>query len=318
MDGDAERLHPGALRELAEPSLDLERVRRFRHHEAVARAHDALGGEDLPRTVGDVLARHLDQPERRDLDDVGLRPVALELAAKRVLDGRAVLRIRHVDEVDDDDPADVAQPELAHDLLHGLEVVLHDRVLEPASRGLAARADEAAGVDVDDGERLRVVEDEVSARGQVDPPGERGADLLLDARGLEERRLLAIAMDALDHVRRGLLQVADDPAVGAVVVDLSPDEVAGEEIADDAQRELGLLVDELGRRRLLRLGLDRLPEPLEEHEVALDVLRGRALGRGAHDDASALGVELSHDLLEPGALLVVEPARDTHALPYGT
>lgn len=36
----------------------------------------------------------------------------------------------HVDEVDDDDAADVAQPQLAHDLLGRLEVVLGDRLLE--------------------------------------------------------------------------------------------------------------------------------------------------------------------------------------------
>ena len=44
----------------------------------------------------------------------------------------AVARVGHVDEVDDDDPADVAQPQLAHDLLRGLEVRLDDRVLEGA------------------------------------------------------------------------------------------------------------------------------------------------------------------------------------------
>ena len=64
--------------------------------------------------------------------------------AQRLLDRLAVLGIRHVDEVDDDDPADVAQPELADDLLHGLEVVLDDRVLEASLSALAARADEPA------------------------------------------------------------------------------------------------------------------------------------------------------------------------------
>ena len=169
---------------------------------------------------------------------------------ERLLDGCPVLRVRHVDEVDDDDPADVAQPELAHDLLDRLEVVLRDRVLEPAGRALRARADEAAGVDVDDRERLGVVEDQVAARRQVDPAVERRADLLLDAERLHQRLALLVADDALDHVRRGLLQVADDPLVGAVVVDEQPLEVAGEEVAHDAQRQLGLLVDQ--RRRLRR------------------------------------------------------------------
>ena len=58
---------------------------------------------------GDVLARHLHQAERGDLDDVGLRPVALELALQGLLDRGPVLRVGHVDEVDDDDAADVAE-----------------------------------------------------------------------------------------------------------------------------------------------------------------------------------------------------------------
>ena len=108
-----------------------------------------------------------------------------------------------------------------------------------------ARADEAARVDVDDRERLGVVEDEVAAGGQVDAARERRADLARRRpERLEQRRLLAVADDALDHVRRGLLQVADDALVRALVVDERALEVLGEEVADDAQRQLGLLVDE--------------------------------------------------------------------------
>ena len=100
----------------ADPALDLDRGRALRDDDPVAVAGRALARHHLARAVGDVLARHLDEAERRDLDDVGLRAVALELLAERILDLLAVLRVRHVDEVDDDDPADVAQPELAHDL----------------------------------------------------------------------------------------------------------------------------------------------------------------------------------------------------------
>ena len=164
------RARAAGARPRPRPSPPRRRCRRRRRSGTCLR-------QDLARAVGDVLARHLDEAERRDLDDVGLRPVALELGAQRLLDRGAVLRVRHVDEVDDDDPADVAQPQLAHDLLDRLEVVLRDRVLEPRARRLRARADEAAGVDVDDRERLGVVEDEVAARGQVDAAVERRADL---------------------------------------------------------------------------------------------------------------------------------------------
>ena len=85
-------------------------------------------------------------------------------------------------------------------------------------------------------------------------------------------------------------------------------------VACDAQRQLGLLVDELRRLRRLRLRLNRLPEPLQEDEVALDVLLGRTLGCSADDDPTLLHLELAEDVLEPRALLVVEPARDAEAL----
>ena len=121
-----------------------------------------------------------------------------------------------------------------------------DRVLEPLGRRLRAGADEAAGVDVDDGERLRVVEDEVAARRAGRPAG-RGS-----RRSPSRRRIVRTAapspcpVDALDHVRRGLLEVADDPLVRPVVVDVGRDEVAGEQVTHDPKRKLGLLVDEVG------------------------------------------------------------------------
>src|SRR5205823_12025732 len=119
-DLDAEGLRARAGGQRAQAPLHVDRGRGLGVDDPVAAAGRALAGHDLARAVGDVLARHLDEAERRDLDDVGLRAVALELAAQRLLDRRAVLRVGHVDEVDDDDPADVAQAQLAHDLLPSL------------------------------------------------------------------------------------------------------------------------------------------------------------------------------------------------------
>src|SRR5207253_2656470 len=76
------------------------------------------------------------------------------------------------------------------------------------------------------------------------------------------------------------------------------------------QRQFRLLVDERGRLRGLRLRLDRLPEALEEVEVALDVLGRRALGGGAHDHSALLRRVLLEDRLQAVALVVLEAARD--------
>ncbi len=88
-----------------------------------------------------------------------------------------MVRVLHVDEVDDDDAAEVAQPQLPRDHLRGLEVGLEDRVVE------AAAADEAAGVDVDRRHRLGLVDDQVAAGLEVDAAAEGLLDLLLDCRG---------------------------------------------------------------------------------------------------------------------------------------
>src|SRR4029453_2706328 len=99
----------------------------------------------------------------------------------------------HVDEVDDDDPADVTHAELPYDLLGSLDVDLGDRVLKPA----LTLAGEAAGVDVDHGHRLGVVDHQVAARGQIDAAGEHRVECLLDAPLLEKRLLVLVELYAL-------------------------------------------------------------------------------------------------------------------------
>src|SRR5262249_56889744 len=102
--------------------------------------------------------------------------VARQRLLESIPDLAAVALLVHVDEVDHDDAADVAQPELAGDLLAGLEVVGGDRVLEVARAGVG----EAAGVDVDRGQRLALVDHQGPAALERDPAGDRGPELRLD------------------------------------------------------------------------------------------------------------------------------------------
>ena len=88
----------------------------------------------------------------------------------------------HVDEVDDDDAADVAQPQLAGDLHRRLEVVPEDRLLE------ARRAHVLAGVDVDHRERLGALDDQRAARRQPDLAVEGLVQLLVHVVPLEQRQ----------------------------------------------------------------------------------------------------------------------------------
>src|SRR5256712_7326476 len=128
----------------------LERARAARASAVRARA-----GQQLLQALAGTLARHLDEAELRDAQHVRTGLVLAERLLEGVEDLLAVRGLLHIDEVDHDDAADVAQPELLDDLLCRLEVDAQDRLL------LVLLADVASGVDVHRGQRLRLVEDQV-------------------------------------------------------------------------------------------------------------------------------------------------------------
>src|SRR6185295_2027800 len=98
----------------------------------VARAAAARAGvEDLLVDArAQALARELEQAELRDAADLEARAVLRQRLAEAALDLAHVARLDHVDEVRDDDPAQVAQADLARDLRRRLEVGLERDLLE--------------------------------------------------------------------------------------------------------------------------------------------------------------------------------------------
>ena len=144
----------------------------------------------------------------------------------------------HVDEVDDDHAADGPDAELLGDLAGRLEVGLGDRVFQ------ALLADEAPGVDVDRGQRLHLVDDQVAARLQPDLALERAVDLDLDAEAVEDRIVAVVELDVPGEVghERG------DELLHAVVLAARVDDqlldVGGEQIAHRAQQQVEVVVDQ--------------------------------------------------------------------------
>ena len=231
--------------EVAQRAVDLDRDRLLGEHHALALADRAGLGHDLAHAVGHVLARHLDEPERRDLDHVGLGAVLVERLAEHLQHRVAVAPAGHVDEVDDDDPADVSQPQLAHDLVGRLEVRPRDRVLE---LGALAAAGERARVHVDHRHRLGVVDDQVAAARQVHAALQHRLDRVLDAVLLEQRLVLVVVgLEPLEQLRRRPVEEGLEPVVLARVVHDRLLELAREDVARHAHRQVGLL--EHHRRR---------------------------------------------------------------------
>ena len=152
-----------------------------RADDAGALAVRALRGRAFEHAGAQALARHLEQAEVADAADLDAGAVEAQRLLQAALDRAVVALLLHVDEVDDDEAGEVAQLQLAGDLVGRLEVGVERRLLD----GELARR--LAGVDVDGDERFGLVDDEVAARAQRHVRAEHGVELPLDLEAREQR-----------------------------------------------------------------------------------------------------------------------------------
>ena len=103
----------------------------------------------------------------------------MQRVAQAVFHVALVAAAFHVDEVDYDQAAQVAQTHLSGDFVGGFQVGVERGSLDVAAACGACR------VDVDGGERFGVVDHDGAARRQVDLPRVRRLDLVLDLEARE-------------------------------------------------------------------------------------------------------------------------------------
>ena len=94
----------------------------------------------------------------RDPTDLDPGPIVLQRVLDPPFHGAVVAALVHVDEVDHDEAGEVAQAQLARDLVGRLQVGAQRGILDVVLAG------GAAGVHVDGDEGLRLVDDEGAAR----------------------------------------------------------------------------------------------------------------------------------------------------------
>ncbi len=224
----------------------------------------------------------------------------------------------HIDEVDHHDATDVAQPQLAHDLLGGLQVVLGHRLLE-----VSAGTGELAGIDVDHRHRFGPVDHQSAARGQPHLAIHCLGQLLVDAMHRKDIRPdLPLRPDGRfvlaqlgNQIRGNRAHVLVDGVPRVVPGYDQPGEVFVEQIPDDLDQHVGLFVERYrGARGLLfdldGLGLDLVPALLQPGDVRTDVVLFDTLGRGSNDHAGVGGHHLTQDFLEPLTFGVGQLAAD--------
>lgn len=191
--------------------------------------------------------------------------IALQLLFQSTQHLALVLLVFHVDEVDDDDAADVAQAQLPGDRGGGLEVGLEDGLFK------VAMADEGAGVHIDRGHRFSRVDHQVATGLQRHLALQCTLDLVLDAIQVENRPFARVVLEAVGDFRhqfanelRSLLE--GFPRVDADLLDLRVDQVT-----QGTQGQAQVLVDDRGRTAGLDLGADLLPQAAQVADVLQDL-----------------------------------------------
>ena len=244
---------------------------------AVATRADDAAGFAQRRTQ--ALTGHFQQAEARDAADLHTGAVGFQGFANLVFHGALVLRRGHVDEVDDDQAADVAQTQLAGDFLGRFQVGLQRGFLDVAALGGARR------VDVDGHQCFGRVDDDGAAGGQLHFALEGGLDLAFDLEAVEQRHAVLVQLDLAGVLRHHLLDEGQGFFLGFHAVDQHFADVLAQVVADGADDDVGFLVDQERGRAVLGGVLDGGPQLDQVVQVPLQFFAGAAQAGGAHDQA---------------------------------
>ena len=256
----------------------------------------------------EALAAHLHQAELADGAELHAGAVLAQGVAQAVFHFAAVLRLFHVDEVDDDQAAQVAQAHLAGHFVGGFQVGAGGGFLDVAA------LDGAGRVHVHADQRFGVVDHDGAAGGQAHGAGIGRFDLVLDLEAAEQGSVVAVALHAGGMLGHDVLHELLRLLVDVVGVDQDVADVVVEVVTDGADDKAGFLVDQEGALAALGRAVDGAPELEQVVQVPLQLGRAAADAGSAGDDAGPLGVlQLVHGFLELCPVVAFDAARHATA-----
>ena len=270
---------------------------------AVAARTDLVAG--LAEGGPQPLPRHLEQPEARDLSELNPGSIHLQGIAQALLHLTLVADRGHVDEVDHDESADVAEPELSGDLVRRLQVGLECGLLDVRAAGGPCR------VDVDGHQRFGMVDDDGAAGREAHGVVEGSFDPALDLVPTEQRHPVLVELQAAHAGRHDQAHELARLLEHLRGIDQDLLGVLAEVVPQRADDDVAFLVDEEGGGALLGCAPDRLPHLEEIVDVPLKLFGGAADPGRAHDEADSVrDVESSQGFAKLCPLVAFHPARD--------
>ena len=107
----------------------------------------------------DPFARHNNQTEVVERQNFRRRFVALQCFLQRLRNLVAVAPVFHVNQIENDNSAQIAQSNLAGDFVNRFHIRFRNRIFEPR----ISASDEFAGVDINRHQSLGLIDDEIAA-----------------------------------------------------------------------------------------------------------------------------------------------------------
>ena len=264
--------------------------------------------EDLKQTGTQALTGHLNQTQRSHLSHLMLGTVTAQ-ALNQATQNQVTVRLKHhVNEVNDDNAADIAQTQLTDNLLSSFQVVLGDSLFK-----VAAATGELTGVHIHHGHGFSTVNHQRTTRRQVHLTVQCLRQLLVDAVVVEEVVIAVPLLQAGDQVRRHVRHVRLDGIPRVLALNDHRGEVLVEDVTHGLNHQVGLLVEHLRSQHLagVSLLLDLFPLRTQTVNVVGQLLFRSTLRRGTNDYASTLGQLVLQNLLQTRTLGVGQLAGNT-------
>ena len=264
--------------------------------------------EDLKQTGTQALTGHLNQTQRSHLSHLMLGTVTAQ-ALNQATQNQVTVRFKHhVNEVNDDNAADIAQTQLTDNLLSSFQVVLGDSLFQ-----VAAATGELTGVHVHHGHGFGTVNHQRTTRRQVHLTVQRLRQLLVNAVVIEEVIRGIPLLQAGDQVRRHVRHVRLNGIPRVLALNNHRGEVLVEDVTHGLNHQVGLLVKHLRSQHLagVSLLLNLFPLRTQTVNVVGQLLLRSTLRRGTNNHASALGQLVLQNLLQTRTLGVGQFAGNT-------
>ena len=264
--------------------------------------------EDLKQTGTQALTGHLNQTQRSHLSHLMLGTVTAQ-ALNQATQNQVTIRLKHhVNEVNDNNAANIAQTQLTDNLLSSFQVVLGDSLFQ-----VAAATGELTGVHIHHGHGFGTVNHERTTRRQVHLTVQCLRQLLVNAVVVEEVIRGIPLLQAGNQVRRHVRHVRLDGIPRVLALNDHRGEVLVEDITHGLNHQVGLLVEHLRSQHLagVSLLLNLFPLRTQTVNVVGQLLLRSTLRRGTNDYASALGQLVLQNLLQARTLGVGQLAGNT-------